>query len=159
MFTLTFDVAGDVQLQRSFSRFTEDVKDYSPAFRAIAVEFFKGEEQQFASGGRSGSGGWAPLAPSTLAHKRLMGYPPDILVRTGALRDALSKITGDTIREVDPLQLRLGTTLPYGMYHQKGTTVFPARPPIQLNERQKVAWTKLIHLHLIRSAREAGIGD
>ena len=159
MFTLTFEVAGDVQLQRSFSRFTEDVKDYSPAFRAIAVEFFKGEEQQFASGGHSGSGGWAPLAPSTVAHKRLMGYSPDILVRTGALRDALSKITGDTIREVDPLMLRLGTTLPYALYHQKGTSVFPARPPIQLTEQQKVDWTKLIHLHLIRSAREAGIGD
>ena len=159
-FTLTFDVAGDAQLQRSFSRFTENVKDYSPAFRSIAVEFHKGERQQFDSEGASGSGGWRPLAPSTVEYKLAHGYPPDILVRTGRLRDSLAKITGDTIEDIGPLQMRMGSRVPYGIYHQKGARGrFPKRPLIQLNEQQKVEWTKMIHRYLVRSAREVGIGD
>jgi phage gpG-like protein len=158
-FTLTFDVAGDTQLQRSFSRFTENVKDYSPAFRAIAGDFHKGERQQFDSEGGFGSGGWRPLAPSTVEYKLAHGYPPDILVRTGRLRDSLAKITGDTIEDVQPLQLRLGSRVPYGIYHQKGTGRYPARPPIQLSEQQKVDWTKLIHRYLVKTAREVGLGD
>ncbi len=160
MFTLDFEVAGDLQLQRSFSRFTEDVKDYSPAFREMSVDFFKGEEKQFATEGRSGSGGWSPLAPSTLEYKRLRGYPPDILVRTGRLKNSLAQISGDTIRDVEPLTLRLGSRVPYGIYHQKGARgKFPPRPLIQLNEQQKVEWTKMIHRYLVRTAREVGIGD
>lgn len=158
MFTLNFDVAGDEQLQRSFSRFTEHVKDYSPAFRAIAVEFFKGEEQQFESEGSHGSGGWSPLAPSTAEQKARLGYPPDILVRTGKLKNSLASMSGDTVRDVQPHMLRLGTTVPYAIYHQKGTRRMPARPPIQLNERQKVEWTKIVHQHLVRAARDTRLG-
>ena len=98
------------------------------------------------------------MTPSTVAQKARRGYPLDILVRTGALRDSLQGKTGDTIEDIRPLSLHLGTTVPYGIYHQKGSPGrLPRRAPIELNEQQKKDWTKAIHVHLLRAAREQGL--
>jgi len=54
---ITFEVLGDKQVSRSFTRFTEDVKDLSAAFREIVKDFHKSEQRQFESQGGYGAGG------------------------------------------------------------------------------------------------------
>ena len=154
-FVLSFVVANDVQLERSFSRFADSIKDLRGAWMEIADDFRSGERQQFSSGGGFGSGGWASLAPATLSLKARHGYPADILVRTGELRRSLTQKGGQHVEDIQPLQLRIGTDVDYAIYHQKGTSRHPTRPPIQLPEEQKTRWHKAIHRYLVHAAKEA----
>lgn len=154
MIKLQFEVAGDVQLSRGIERFGEDVKDLRKPFKEIAGSFRKIEEKQFGSQGGYGSGGWPALRESTLAHKAREGYPMDILVRTGAMRASLVGKTSETIAEIHPLELTLGTTIPYALFHQKGTTGMTARPVIQLTEQDKRDWMKILQGYLVTQARK-----
>ena len=147
---LTFEVMGDKQVSRSFSRFSNEVKDLTDAFREIVKDFREiVEKKQFESEGSYGSGGWKPLALSTLLQKRRKGYPDAILEASGRMKRSLTGNTGDTIEEVKRLSVRMGTSVSYARYHQKGTRYMPARPLIQLTEGDKTRWTKIIHRYLV----------
>jgi len=147
-FRLRFEIDGDVQLSRAFSRFGEDVHDLKDAFTQIADNFQRGEQQQFDTEGNYGAGGWKPLAESTRIFKEQHGFPDRILVRTGSLRSSLAGNTGETIGRIEPLSAEMGTTNPAAGYHQRGTRRMPARPVIKLPEEQKTQWTKIIHTAL-----------
>jgi len=149
---LTFKVLGDEQVSRGFSRFAEDVKDLSAAFREIVKDFHESEQRQFESQGDYGAGGWQPLASTTIERKERGGFPLDILVRTGALKESLAGKTGHTIEVIKPLEMQVGTTLPYARFHQEGTGIMPARPIIMLPEEQKTRMHKIIHRYLVKQA-------
>lgn len=154
-FALSFDVHGDQQLMRGFSRFAENIKDLTSPFEEIAKDFNEGEVKQFQSAGSYGAGGWAPLLPGTVERKARGGYSMDILVRSGALRDAMAGRGIGAVKEIRPLSMRVGTNLNYARFHQKGTTRMVARPVIMLPEEQKTRWHKIIHRFLVQSARRA----
>lgn len=154
-FVLTFDVDGDTQVARGFSRFADNVKDLSDAFREIAKDFHESEERQFDTEGGYGAGGWAPLAPSTIESKARRGFPDRILVRTGQLRDSLMGRGPRAVEVVRPLELRVGTELDYARYHQRGTRRMPARPVIMLPEEQKTRMHKTIHRYLVKQANRS----
>lgn len=147
----TFTVIGDKQVARGFSRFADDVKDLSEAFREIAKDFREGERRQFDTSGGYGAGGWRSLSPATVAKK---GHAR-ILVDTGTLRDSLTGETPYSIEIVRPLELTVGTKVDYARYHQTGTNRMPARPIIALPEEQKTRWHKIIHRYLVKQAKEA----
>lgn len=151
----TFEVDGQVEIARGFSRFADDVKDLSPAFREMVKDFHEGEKRQFESGGHYGAGGWRPLAPSTLERKAREGFPSDILVRTGELKASLVSGGGHAVEEVRELSMKVGTDLKYGIHHQRGTSRMPARPIIRLPEEQKTRWHKIIHKFLVQRMKEA----
>lgn len=153
MIKLQFQVAGDVQLSRGIERFADDVKDLRKPFKEIAASFKKIEEKQFGSQGGYGSGGWAALRESTIARKERGGYPMTIMVRSGALRDSLTKGASGAIVEIHPLDLTLGTGLPHAIFHQKGIGVV-ARPLIQLTEQDKRDWMKILQKYLVTQARK-----
>ena len=157
MFVLEFNVDGDVQLSRAFSRFADHIKDMRPAFEEIVKLFYQMESQQFESEGAHGSGGWAPLAPSTLEQKLRMGYPSKMLVRSGKLMLSLTGQASGSVVEVRPLMLAVGTSIPYGVFHQRGTAKMPARPLIQLSEDDKTKWHKTIHKYIVEKAKEDGL--
>jgi len=150
---LQFDVMGDQQVVRSFSRFAESVKDLSEPFREIVRDFHEIEKKQFESEGGYGSGGWQPLASSTIEEKQRRGFPLQIMVRTGDLRDVL---TGGKsgYEDIKPLELKI-MMLAYGKYHQSTAprTKLPRRPLIELTEGDKTRWTKIIHQYLVKEAR------
>lgn len=152
-----FEVEGDVQMARGFSRFAEGVKDLRPAFREIEKSFREIERKQFQSVGMYGSGGWVPLSPTYAEWKaaRFPGRP--ILQLTGALMRSLTGRTPDSITEIERLALAIGTRLKYAVYHQKGTPRMPARPIIRLTEEDKRQWTKIFHRFLADQARKAGL--
>ena len=121
-------------------------KDFSAVYKEIAKSFYQFQERQFRSGGAE-IGGWKPLAKSTLRQKFRLGYPPDILVRTGRLMRSLASKTTDTIEEITSRDLRIGTGIPYAIYHQKGTKKMPARPLIALTQKLLDKWTGLFAEH------------
>lgn len=89
------------------------------------------EREQFAT---EGHGDWPPLAASTVAEKERHGFPPDPLIRTGALVESLTD-AGQAAR-LDPHQMSYGTDVDYAIYHQGyrdtgGDPTDPGRPPVR----------------------------
>lgn len=96
--------------------------------------------------------GWAGLAASTVEQKLRHGWPLDILVRTGELRDSLVD-PGQAAREYGR-SLVWETDVPYAGFHQEGTDRMPARPVIDLDaddrrrlEREVVGWVNDVARH------------
>lgn len=156
MFQLRFDVMGDQQVMRGFSRMAEGVKDLREPFRDIIKDFREIEKRQFSSQGGYGSGGWKPLKASTLYQKQRLGYPAQILVRTGELRDVMTGLRSG-YDEVQPLEMKI-MTLSFGKYHQLGTRKMAARPLVDLTEEDKTRWTKIVHQYLVELARKEWAG-
>jgi phage gpG-like protein len=151
-----FSVAGEEQVLRTFSRWTEAVSDFAPVFSQIADDFLELESRQFESEGKAGSGGWAALSPRYAAWKQKRYPGAKILERTGLMKLSLTTNINFGIREVSATQLVLGTKVPYAIYHQKGTRKMPARPPIELSEDDKRRWSKLVHQWLYEMAASVG---
>ena len=154
MFVLKFSIAGQDQVLRTFSRWTDALSDFSPALEKIADDFLELEASQFASEGKTGSGGWKALSPDYAAWKAI-NYPgAKILERDGWLRDSLTvKDAPFQVREISPTEAVLGTSVSYGIFHQTGTRKMPARPPIELSESDKTRWGKLVHEWLYAMAK------
>ena len=154
MFVLKFSVAGQDQVLRTFSRWTEGLSDFSPALEDIADDFLKLQATQFSSEGRTGSGGWKPLS-ADYASWKAVNYPgAKTLERDGWLRDSLTvKDASFQIREITATQATMGTDVPYAIYHHFGTKRMPARPPIELSESDKTRWGKLVHEWLFATAK------
>jgi len=152
---ISLEVSGVTQLGRGFSRFADQVKDARPALKEIADDFHNVvERNQFDSQGGA-SGGWAALSPVYAAWKaKYCGNP--ILVLGGALRASLEGRSSETIEEINPQSVRLGTRNKTAMWHQTGTSRMPARPPIDLLESDKKRWTDIVHEYLVTRAREVG---
>lgn len=152
-----FEVAGDVQMARGFSRFAESIKDLRPAFREIERSFREIERRQFQSEGSYGSGGWARLSPAYAEWKEAHFPGKPILQLTGALMGSLVGKTSKSVIEMEKLSLAIGTRLEYAIYHQKGTPRMPARPIIKLTGEDKRQWTKILHRFLVNQAKKAGL--
>lgn len=96
--------------------------DAEHAGPAILREFGRQQLEWFES---RGGGTWPPLAPSTLRQKLRRGFPPDPMVRTGRLRDAVSdplgRGAGDTMIRMAPGLIEMVVRLPYAHLHPAGT--------------------------------------
>lgn len=130
---LLFEVDGDVQIERTLLRMAGRTDDMSDGLQLVADSFLHAEERQFASQGGYASGGWKPLAPSTLIRKARAGLDSRILHATGDLRASLTRRGGDHIQIVTPSSLVFGSSVPYGKFHQLGQGV-PRRRPVELTE-------------------------
>jgi phage gpG-like protein len=150
---ITFEVAGDEQLKRSFSRFGEHAKDLSEPFREIVKDFYKIEKKQFESEGGYGSGGWQPLSPRYAAWKAKKYPGRPLMVVSGLLKESLLGENPYSIENVTPKSMEVGTVVNFAVYHQKGTCKMPARPLIQLTDADKKRWIKFIQVYLVKQAR------
>ena len=158
-FVLDLSVAGEQQVLRGFSRFTDGVKDMSPALSQIAEEFFgRIMPAQFESQGAYGAGGWAPLSPAYAAWKEA-NYPGrPILVLSGLMKESL---TGGgnayTIKQIAPLRLEVGTRISYALKHQQGGGRVPQRKIISLTEADKMTFSKSLQAYLVSIAQRAWV--
>jgi phage gpG-like protein len=131
---IDISILGDDRISRDFLRVGSNAEDLSSGFRAALDLLEERAEAQFASKGGQ-TGGWAPLAESTLRSKR----GTDILVETGALRGSLVGRGQGAIRDVRPDGADFGTDIPYAMFHHRGTSRMPKRPLIGMDEVTKRA--------------------
>ena len=113
-------------------------------FRSLIEDFERLSQEQFDSEGRRSSGGWEPLAESTIRRK---GHAQP-LMDTGWLRGSLVGAGRGSVREVTKDHMRLGTEVPHAGFHQHGTSQMPRRRVIELTEADRRKATKKIHRFL-----------
>jgi phage gpG-like protein len=146
---LRFEVFGDEQIERELLRFSAYVGSAQPAFREMADRMREQIGEQFATEGQRGSGGWAPLAESTLAAKAAAGLDSHILQATHSLLESLTEPGGDHIEEISDEHLLFGSRNPYGSFHQKGTSRMPARKPVDFTELDRRGLVQILQRFLV----------
>lgn len=149
---ISFEVAGEKQIERELLRTGAYASNAEPAFKVIGELLMRETGEQFATEGRHGSGGWAPLKPATVLFKQRHGFRPQILQRTGSLLDSLT-VHGDAnlIFETGPQHLLYGTRLPYAEAHQrpKPGSPLPRRRPLEFTETARRAAVKILQRWII----------
>lgn len=129
---------------RQTGAFRRRLLNLEPLWRRFSDEMEQIEQQWFDTEGEQS---WPALAESTLRSKARRGFPSQILVATGDLRDSLT----DPARAATTTRLTMewGTDVFYAQYHQDGTDKMPAREvipepfPVEYRrrlEREMVTW-------------------
>lgn len=149
MIRFTFVVDGEVQVDRAIEQFAKGVEDYTPAWKNVRDIFWQAEKERFEAAH------WEALSPVYAAWKAVHYAGKPILQRTGALMESLTGHHSGSIVEIHPLSVEVGSSLPYGIYHQRGTGSMPQRKIIDLDEGNKKAIMKAIQRHLVNAARGA----
>lgn len=152
---LTLDAFGDRQFSREILRVGQNAADMRPAFDEVHDLFLGVEQQQFRSQGGAYSGGWKPLAPSTVASKRRQNLDPRILHATLRLRGSLTQKThADHVYTATSDEMFVGTRVPYAGVHQNPkTSPLPRRRPIEFSEKVRSDIVKILQRHLMSGRR------
>lgn len=145
---LSLDIYGEEQIDRDLLRFSSYVGDPRPALLKIADDMRDQIAEQFESEGRRGSGGWEALKPATLAEKAARGLPPEILQATRKLMYSLTRKGGDHIEEVTDDSLLVGSRIPYGRFHQRGTSRMPARRPVDFTDLDRRSFVRILQRYI-----------
>ncbi len=135
---VSIEVQGEEKLKVALTNMADAIDDLRPYWNEVQQEFYRIEKQAFASEGTSGeSGKWSALSPryAVVKFKRWGAVP--ILTASGTLRDSLTSETSGSIVRKEKDELTVGSSVPYGRYHQSGTSKMPARPPISLTENNR----------------------
>lgn len=139
---ITIDVFGTRVVSREILRKGKRVGDPRPLFQSLLDFIRKRVERTFSYQGAFGGKRWAPLKESTVRSKIRRNLSPKILHATHRLRDSLTQHTEDSIDKVTRKELRYGSKVPYGVFHQskkprkqgKDGPILPRRPPVQFSE-------------------------
>lgn len=156
---ITIEIFGEKAISRRLLRLGERAVDATPAFEAIAGLFYESEKKQFDSEGEWASGGWAPLKQSTIDDKLRAswfgGTSERILQRTGAMMRSLTESDGPFSRQViGPDFVELESTVPYGKFHQFGTSKMAMRKPVELPQSVKTSMVKVLQAWVLGGAND-----
>lgn len=104
-----------------------------------------------------GFGKWAPLAPRTVEERIALGYGGEhpILVRTGSLRDSLTRNSVIHLRRTDTsAELRIGTRHELFLIHQRSSRVnMPSRPMVPDTPKEQRELCKRLEPQVLRLLR------
>lgn len=101
-------------------------RGFKKVFQWVLIELQLDSARRFDTGA---SGRWKALTKRTTNEKIAEGNNNGILVRTGRLRDSLTRGDGpDTIRTANSRHMHYGTKVPYAKYHHEGRGRNPERP-------------------------------
>ena len=120
-----------IENQQEFNQTIEDalrkVSDLRPAFSLIATDFYRSEKAIFKL---KSPGAYKDLKPKYKIRKAAKygnAYP--ILRASGRLESSITKQgANENITLIGARFLVLGTSVPYGIFHQVGTNKMAARP-------------------------------
>lgn len=134
MISIRVTTVGDTTPQRltgMLHAFDRGIQDWTPAWPKVIERFRTQEERRFATENVGGpSGRYAALSPA-YARRKAIRYPgAPILTATGRLRASLAASGAGSVIEQSPRRLFMGSTVPYGAYHQAGTSRIPRRPAV-----------------------------
>jgi phage gpG-like protein len=151
---LDLEVFGETQFSREILRVGDNAADMRPAFDDIHTYLLQKEKEQFSYQGRY-SGGWKPLAASTVRYKAARNLDPRILHATLRLRDSLTeKGHPDHVFRSSADEMFFGSKVPYGIYHQKKKKAgarMPQRRPVELSDVLRKNILKMLQSHLVGS--------
>jgi phage gpG-like protein len=160
---ILYSVTGEDDVRHMLLAIGDRAEDARPAFKVIADQLRAVELALFEA---EGAGEWPPLKESTRERKAALGQPDKILQATGALKDSLTINNAEGATEyLSPWELVFGTHLttedgaPYPVFHQRGTSKMPARPPIIVDEVAMRIASKTIQAWLMAENRaNFGVG-
>lgn len=160
MLKFTGTVEGEIQLLRSFDRFTEGVTNLEPAFEEIGIDVRDILVEQFAHEGN----GWTPLTPAYAARKRrLYGDKPILRASDRMFESLTNKGAAGNITDIHPMEASYGTSVrskggfPYPRAHQTGTSRMPQRKIFALTEANKRRITRTMQRYVVKVGRGAGL--
>lgn len=149
---LTIDAAGATVLDRELLRMAGRVDDLSEVMETVIDSVLASAEKQFDTEGAHGSGGWAPLAQSTIERKAQAGLDPRILHATLDLRRSLTERGGDNVAIAERDGATVDTTVEYAKYLRD------KRPLIQPTELERRGWVKAVQHYVVSGDRMRGTG-
>ena len=148
---LDLEAFGDVQFSREILRVGDNAGDMRPAFDKVDESVRRFGKRQFGSQGNAYSGGWAPLAASTVRYKASRRLDPRILHATLRLRRSFTLGSSpDHVYRSSADEMFTGSKVPYARYHQLGTQRMPRRRPFQLDEAARREILKILQRHLVQ---------
>ena len=152
---MDFEVDGEKQLSRFFEATGSDLKDFSDIFKAWGKDFRERQHSVFRSEGAfEGRQRWQELSPAYKDWKDIYYPGANILERTRRLWDSLvSEGDPDHVYSVSKDEFKIGTSVPYAIFHQRGQGV-PQRKVIQLTEPQKTDWTQICRKEVWENAQK-----
>lgn len=148
---LSFSVYGEQAINREILGRKENVSDWRPAFQALRLRFYAMEIEQFRSSGASGGDLWPSVQPKRSRYKmnHRPRFSPLTMVATGALERSLTKLGAKGSRSrITKTSMYVGSTIPYGEFHQKGKGHNPVRKVVQFPEAEKKMWVREMQIHL-----------
>lgn len=127
-------VVDDADLQRAMATLTPGGLDLPGMFGEMADDFYAFEGFVFDSIGGSRGTAWDPNSPGYAAKKRANYGDLPVLQLTGALYRAMThRGSAGGVLDIQPLEMTIGTDLPYADKHQRGSTeVFEIGPPFNM---------------------------
>ncbi|MBC8092166.1 MAG: hypothetical protein H7Y15_09565 [Pseudonocardia sp.] len=125
---LDYDERAMARLRERVEGMRTRAQDASPDWEVVLDWFADRNFAQFLSRGAEYRTPWTPLAPSTVAQKRRLGFPRDPLVRTARLVHSIT-LRPLAVERIGPREFEAGTDVAYARFHQGGTRAgLPARP-------------------------------
>ena len=120
----------------------EILKDNKSVLRKVAQDFYTSNEDLIFN---QRPGRYKDLSEAYKLKKRSMvGFVYPILVKTGDLRDSLTKVgSPHNINRLSMNTLVLGTKIKYAKAHQLGLYGLPVRKPLDVLGRN-IRWAKII---------------
>lgn len=125
MIGYSIEVANLPQVDAQFRHIRIGIETLKPLWKQFESQFHAEESDLFSRAP------WAPLSEGYAEQKRKQYGNKPILQATGTLLRSLteSKSRGN-ISRIDDLHAEFGSSIPYGIFHQLGTSVMPERPPL-----------------------------
>jgi phage gpG-like protein len=171
------------QYDKAVQEALKNVKTLKPVFIQIAREFYKTNRAIFTlqSAGkypdfklsdesRRLKNGMTPY--QNWKNKRVGGRGYPLLRLTGRLEKSITQQGGEAITEIGDKSVVIGTTVPYGVFHQqpngRGKGIIPYRPFLFLDpattavapdgslSRRSEAWVRMINQYVARSMKAMG---
>lgn len=118
---LQISVAPDpYKIQLELERVAANLENLTPPLVASARILADDTQQRFDTETDPDGDAWIPLDEEYLANKESLGYPPDILHRTGDLEKAATNIAAYRVVN-DSVFFETSGLPPYGLLHQVGS--------------------------------------
>lgn len=144
-----FEFAGRAKVLGLIAAARAAVGDLRPFWREFFIpDVRQMYREQFDTEGARGGQKWRPLSPKYASWKAANFPGKTILRRFDRLYDSLVGKTGDSIEIATAQQIRIGSKLVYGKYHQDGTDNMPARPMLAPTRGDRTRWGQLAERYL-----------
>jgi phage gpG-like protein len=117
------------------------LKDFKPPLEKSANYSVKIFKHNFGKSGAEFTK-WQKLSPVTIREKIRLGFPTDILIRSGRLRDSFR------MYKLTKTQTIIDNPVKYFKYHQLGGRRLPRRIMIDVNKRMKDTVGNFFHAYL-----------
>ena len=156
MISINIQINGEAKLNQALGELGNGVTNLIEGWLDVEQTFYEIETKLFRTEGASGGQAWPALTAKYAAQKSRRFPGRGILRLTGDLQRSLTGRGAGGIREIRPMEMTLGTTVPYAIFHQTGTRRMRARPPIQLSAADERRILRTLTKTLLETSRKTG---